>query len=146
MLGPATMKPDSDAYSPSVSEPQDAQLCAGCLHRNVESAHFCAQCGAPMTSYAATGPFESIWAEGHMYRSAVEKPRKLVVVLGVWMLGLTAAASGCSLMKGALDDNGLVAWGGVLFGAGIIAWALLLIAKTTRNYRVVRKLPTACES
>jgi hypothetical protein len=99
-----------------------------------------------MTSYAATGPFESIWAEGHMYRSAVETPRNLVVVLGVWMLGLTAAAAGCSLMKGALEDNGLVAWGGVLFGAGIIAWALLLIAKTTRNYRAVRKLPRACQS
>jgi hypothetical protein len=99
-----------------------------------------------MTSYAATGPFERIWAEGHMYRSAVEKPRKLVVVLGVWMLGLTAVGAGLSAMATGLQGGVGSACAGGLVGTGIIVWALILIAKTTRNYRAVRKLPTACES
>src|SRR5690606_24922835 len=68
------------------SEEDERQLCLACLAPNDLSAHFCTKCGGPMTSYAAAGPIESILAEGYAYRWAVERPRKLTVVLGVWVL------------------------------------------------------------
>src|SRR5690606_2496321 len=71
---------------PPFPEADERELCLACLTPNELSAHFCAQCGAPLTSYAATGPIEYILAEGYAYRRAVERPRSLTVVLGIWLL------------------------------------------------------------
>src|SRR3954464_10914584 len=60
--------------NPEVAE--EKQLCANCMFPNYPEAHFCAKCGAPLSSYASTGPFESLFAEGHVYRQATEQPRK----------------------------------------------------------------------
>src|SRR5690349_8538637 len=90
------MPPETEPLKPSGPHPElpetgEKQLCVSCAVPNEPSAHFCAKCGAPLTSYASTGPFESIFAEGSVYRSAAERPQKLVVFLGMWLIfGLTA--------------------------------------------------------
>ena len=103
---------------------------------NEQSAHFSADCGAPMSSYAATGPFESIFAEGHVYRQAAERPRRFIVVLGVWLIfGMMASAGATLIFIGReLGIEYLIA------GAFLLPISLVMIWKTTRNYFAGRRI------
>jgi hypothetical protein len=56
-------------------EGEESELCISCLKPNVPGTHFCRHCGTPLTSYAATAPFESIFAEGDMWRKAATRGR-----------------------------------------------------------------------
>jgi hypothetical protein len=56
-------------------EVQELEVCISCLKTNVPGTHFCGHCGTPLTSYAATAPFESIFAEGDLWRKAVSQGR-----------------------------------------------------------------------
>src|SRR5207249_693822 len=79
-------------------EGEEKALCTSCMAPNEPSAHFCASCGSPMSPYAATGPFESVLAEGHVYRQAAERPRSIIVVLGIWLtFGMIAVAGAMML-------------------------------------------------
>jgi ribosomal protein L40E len=113
-----------------MNDDQEKALCTSCMASNEPSAHFCAKCGAPLTPYAATGPFESILAEGHVYRQAVEKPRNLVVVLGMWLIfGMIALGAVVMLFVG--RDVGFEY---LIAGAFLLPVSLIMIWKTTRNY------------
>jgi len=61
-------------------------LCLACLESNTPNAHFCRKCGAPLSSYATTAPLEHIYALGWMYRTALSKPARPIVLLGVWLI------------------------------------------------------------
>ena len=125
----------SENSKPGSDDPQNAEeqeLCSKCLAPNQPGSHFCCKCGAPLSSYAATGPFESLFAEGHLYRRATEQPRNLVVVLGVWVIFGTLALAGAAIA--------VISWSmsnhlGVFFGIASFALGAFLLAKTTRNYR-----------
>jgi len=83
-----------------------------------------------MSSYAATGPFEHLFAEGHVYRQATEKPRKFIVVLGVWIIfGMMAIGGAAMLLIG--RNTGIQ---NVVAGALILPISLIMIWKTTRSY------------
>jgi hypothetical protein len=108
----------------------EKQLCVGCLFPNEPLAHFCVKCGAPLSSYAATAPLESRFAEGYAFRAAAERPRSLIVVLGVWLFFGMLAFSGIGIFF--LGHNlGIV----LQIICGFIgAISVALIWKTTRNY------------
>ena len=111
-------------------EDEKQLLCVSCMFPNEPPVHFCAKCGAPMSSYAATGPFESLFAEGHVYRQATERPRRLIVVLGIWIIfGMMAVAGVAMLFIG--REVGLQY---VVVGAFLLPISLVIIWKTTRNY------------
>jgi hypothetical protein len=129
------MSSEPETPSPGSSEVAEKQLCVSCMFPNEPEAHFCAKCGAPMTSYASTGPFESVFAEGAVYRQAAERPRSLIVVLGIWIIFGAFGLTGLVLVAVG-RDSGL---GYVLVGALLIALAVVMIAKTTRNYFTGRK-------
>ena len=95
----------------------------------------CGKCGAPLTPYAATGPFESIFAEGHVYRQAAERPRSFIVVAGIWIIFGAFGLTGVVLVAVGRDSG----FGYVAVGALLIALAVVMIAKTTRNYFTGRK-------
>ena len=99
-----------------------------CMAPNEPSAHFCTKCGAPLSSYASTGPFESLFAEGAVYRQAAGRPRKLIVVLGVWLIFIPMMLSGLAIL------NAGFGFFGALGGVAIIAVSGAMIWKTTRNY------------
>lgn len=125
---------------PNHSEAEsEQQLCISCVAPNDPKAHFCDKCGAPLTSYAATAPFEHLFAEGHVYRQAAERPQRLIVVLGIWVIfgGMALAGLGMLIMGRELGAKYIL---GGLFMSGI---AVALIWKTTRNYlnRDKRSLP-----
>jgi hypothetical protein len=109
---------------------------------NEPSAHFCVKCGAPLTSYAATAPFESQFAQGHAFRQAAEQPRKLIVVLGVWMIfGPIALAGVGFICLNQAPQDAEVGWRifKALMGFILTAIPCLIIWKTTRNYLMRKK-------
>jgi hypothetical protein len=123
--------------NPEVAE--EKQLCANCMFPNYPEAHFCAKCGAPLSSYASTGPFESLFAEGHVYRQATEQPRKLVVVFGIWLIfGVPALGFIVLLVVLRGDWDFRLEVTSALF----IAIAIFMIWKSTRNYFVNRRAQT----
>ena len=121
-------EPEQTPETPA--DTNEKQLCVSCMFPNEPSVHFCAKCGAPLTSYAATGPFEHLFAEGHTYRQAAERPRRLIVVVGVWFIFGTLALAGAALIfiGRELGLQYLIA------GAFFLPVSLAMIWKTTRSY------------
>jgi len=109
---------------------EEKQLCISCLAPNEPLAHFCAKCGAPLSSYASTGFLESAYSEGVVYRAAAERPRKFIVVLGIWIIFGGIALSGAVMLAVGLD-RGIY---DKLVGAAMLAFSLVMIVKTTKNY------------
>lgn len=80
------------------------------------------------------GPYESIFAEGFIYRQASEQPRSLIVVLGMWlMFGMVMLAGAMLIMIRA----GAV-WG--LIGGGLDVISAAILWKTTKNYLARKKV------
>lgn len=128
-LDEARTSPASEAPTPSADEAERA-LCLQCLAPNVPTAHFCGECGAPLSSYAATAPFESLLAEGHAWRRATGNPRRLVVVLGMWLLFAPMVAGSVWLL--AMGQQASVqAWVAAAF---LLPVSVVVLWKTTRNY------------
>ena len=125
------MNADSHSEPDSPQDGEEQELCTQCMACNPPGSHFCRECGAPLSSYAATGPFESLFAEGHLYRRAVEQPQRLVVVLGIWLIFGLMASGGALLLATSWNP---VNFPGVLTGIGMLAISVVLIARTTRNY------------
>lgn len=124
------MSPEPDHSPEPATDGDEKQLCVSCMAPNEPSAHFCAKCRAPLSSYASTGPFESVFAEGAVYRQAAERPRSLIVVLGVWLIfGIIGLAGLVMIVMG--RDMGI---GTMAFGACMLAISVALIWKSTRNY------------
>lgn len=122
----STAGPDADLARP---------LCISCATPNDPVDNFCQHCGAPMTSYASTGPFESLFSEGRAYREAADHPRSLVVLLGVWLLFGVMFLGGLLLTTPAMKGDYLMAIPGVL-----LLWvSLMMLVKTTRNFVTSRK-------
>jgi hypothetical protein len=119
-------------------ESEEKQLCINCMAPNEPSAHFCIKCGAPLSSYASTGPYESIFAEGFLYRQAAEHPRKLIVVLGVWLIfGLMAVGGVFSIAY--VQEFGFAF---AIGGGAMLAFSVTMIWKTTRNYLARKPVDT----
>ena len=53
----------SSSQMPEAPESQEQELCLQCLEPNLPGTHFCRKCGGQLTAYAATGPFEALFAE-----------------------------------------------------------------------------------
>ena len=68
------------------SQAGDAVVCPKCLLANSPTAAFCADCGAPIGMVAAVDPLQHIYAEGFAYRSAVDGPPNLIVLVGMWLI------------------------------------------------------------
>jgi predicted amidophosphoribosyltransferase len=67
-----TLSPPSAVREEAGSE---RELCISCLQPNPPGTHFCRHCGTPLTAYAATAPFESVFAEGDFWRKALRPGR-----------------------------------------------------------------------
>ena len=120
----------NDLDTPVDSESGEKQLCVKCMFPNDPLAHFCGKCGAPLSPYAATGPFESVFAEAHVYRQASESPRNVIVLLGVWLMFGTLALAGLTLLV-ISRSMGIIPGA---MGAFFLMISLDMLWKTTRNY------------
>jgi predicted amidophosphoribosyltransferase len=79
------MKANSTESSAQDEAKSELEVCISCLKTNSPGTAFCRHCGTPLTSYAATAPFESIFAEGDFWRKAVRrakgKPLRRILIL-----------------------------------------------------------------
>lgn len=115
----------------------EKQLCLSCTARNEPEAHFCAECGAPLTSYASTAPFERIFAEGSVYRKATDSPQSFIVVFGVWLICLPLAVGGLILLFSPVGGLFLS-----LISVLLICFSVTFIWKSTRNYLTGKRNPS----
>ncbi|WP_367873991.1 hypothetical protein [Luteolibacter sp. Populi] len=95
------INPPRDAAGDATEEvtiPDGRDICLNCMAPYGPLMDFCAGCGAPLTSFASTQPFERTLAEGYAYRQAVESPRKLIVVAGIWLIFVPMAIAGAGLL------------------------------------------------
>jgi len=133
-------------------------LCPSCLAPTELLQHFCAECGSPLTSHAEIDPLGRIYSMGYTFGKAVDRPRRLIVLIGMWcifalpillitivLVALIAQRPEYSLP----DDGGLLDWGGtsgwsvswavggvfsVLFLLGFVLLYGAIVVKTTKNY------------
>jgi len=69
-----------------------ADLCIHCLKPVGYNASFCNHCRAPLSFLAGNVPYYSVFAQGFIFRTAVQEPKNLTTVLGVWaMFGYMAS-------------------------------------------------------
>jgi hypothetical protein len=121
------------------SEPHGSVVCPKCLRSNSTTAAFCADCGAPIGMVAAVDPIQQIHAEGFAYRSAVDGPPKLIILIGMWLLfGPLALMGPTLLIDGA--SNGIPK--AILFNI-LSACSAIILYRTTRNYIVKSRLARA---
>ena len=124
------MKSNTPDATASQVDSDPLPLCLTCLEKNSTEAHFCTQCGAPMTSYACSGPFEYTRAQGHLCREAAERPRRLLVVVGVWLIFAPIAGVGWLML--ALGRGAEVV--GLVEGLAMAAIATGILWRSTRSY------------
>lgn len=129
----------------TAAQRQKTAVFPGCATPNYEDVHFCEQCGAPLTSYAATAPFESTLARGYAYRNAVTAKPSPVVLIGVWLTMLPLAiVSGLALLGSlsflvlAIAHLHLAGIIGAVFASGgsfVLFWISAgILVRVTRNY------------
>ena len=73
---------------PPTEEERDSFENELCIHRvqpNAPLVKFCRHCRAPLHPLAAINPFERIYATGFIWRTAAQKPHRLIVVIGVYL-------------------------------------------------------------
>ena len=130
------MNPTENTAPSPDTEVVERELCRTCLEPNEPGATFCKDCGAPLSSYAATGPFETLLTEGHLYRQAAEHPQKLIVVLGMWVIFGFTAVAGVAAFSVNLPRSGSV--GAEILGLGMFGISCAILWRTTRNYFRIR--------
>ena len=79
----------------------EQEVCLSCLRLTAPGTHFCPHCGTPLTTYATTAPFESVFAEGDFWRKAVSQarhhPLRRVLLFAFLLLIVAAILSGMVL-------------------------------------------------
>ncbi len=126
------VNPNSEANGPAREPHPDGVVCPKCLHANSEAAAFCADCGAPIGMVATIDPIQHIHAEGFGYRSAVEGPPKLIIVIGMWLIFGPTVLVVPFIIR---DASSFGDPGSIFFGLIVLCYAIILY-RTTKNYIV----------
>ena len=122
------MSTESEPPDPS----EEGVLCPKCLLANPPSAAFCSDCGAPIGMVTTVDPMQQIYSEGFAYRSAVDGPPRLIVVIGMWMIfGPMALLPLVPLFTriASVDSEEIV----YLF---LALFSIVILYRTTKNYVV----------
>lgn len=81
----------------------EQEVCLSCLQLIVPGTHFCPHCGTPLSTYATTAPFESVFAEGDFWRKALSQARwhpfRRVLHFALLLLLLAGILSGMLLPR-----------------------------------------------
>lgn len=117
--------PHTDGRAPDHGH--EHEICVQCFTDNTPGVNFCRKCGAPLSSHAAIGPFEHLFAEGFIYRKAAADPRRLIVVIG--MCGIFGATT----LSFAILAAGYWRAGHLVWALGAMAVAVLCASIATRT-------------
>jgi len=129
-----------------LEETEGVPICLNCAAPLAKGENFCKKCGAPASFAAMSMPYESVLARGFAARQASTKPRKLIVVIGMWVWMAPMFLIFSIGFLGTLYDACGVVWQANPIRAtlghlavlavcgGLATIAGTLIYKTTRNY------------
>lgn len=126
-------------------------VCTACGKPQAEGRHLCEHCGAPLTPFAHTDWLLGVQSRGFAARQATTEPRKLIVVVGMWlwMLPMLVVMSGVAIMAimGLREAWVREPWMLVpclfmlVLGAGMACLAATILFRTTRSFLVQRGRP-----
>jgi hypothetical protein len=121
----------------------DKILCPSCLTENDPKDVFCSKCNASIGQQATIDPVTSAISEGRAMTDAIRQPKKLIIVIGMWLFYGTAIAVYLIILIGTqykdIIDFGIFnAWPFVIFGT-LILFCLFFPILTTRNYLRYKK-------
>ncbi len=126
-------------------------LCTACGKPQSRASHLCEHCGAPLTAFAHTDWVLGIQSRGFAAYQATHAPRKLIVVIGMWMWMLPMLCVG--LLMGFTAAGGLLEsypkglWEIALalllmsLGTGLVLLSGMILVRTTYTY--FHQLPSA---
>jgi hypothetical protein len=122
------------AAAADVQDGPERLSCPHCLEANDPQAPFCVSCGSPIGDTVTLDPLKQIRAQGWVCLAAVNRPYRLLVLVGLWLLLLPPLAVALALAgTGAAADGGgtAVLLLQLLGGGGATA---VILGKATRNY------------
>ena len=111
----------------------DKVVCQSCLHENKPGAAFCEKCNAPVGQHATTDPVQSAIAEGRSLSDGINRPVKLIIVIGIWLLFVPYVFIYLTIASVSIRDGDIFNPFAIGFGLLGIAFGFLIV-KTTRNY------------
>ena len=121
-------------------------LCPNCLAVNEPLAHFCRECGTPMTSHAEIDPLGQIYAIGDTCWKATRGRSSLIVLIGMWLIfgtPLVVLSIVLLMLLMAMTSDEILGllpqplFGGILkmlVILGICGIYVAILIKTTKNY------------
>jgi hypothetical protein len=112
-------------------------LCPNCQEENEIERIYCKNCNYPIGTNATTDPVQSAIAEGTGIGKGIKSPKKLIIVIGMWLLFGVFAVVYLFLATMTLADNLLNPMGILLTVLAIIFLAIAIF--TTINYGKYRK-------
>jgi len=120
-------------------------LCPNCLAPNDPHAYFCFQCSTPLTSHAEIDPIARIYATGDTWRKAKNRPTKLIIVLGMWLIFVPSIFVGIVFLYSVVMGEPLVDRSLIFIRLPVTLVGVVLLGailwKTTINY--LRSKPTS---
>ncbi len=134
-----------DPHNASEEQPEQI-LCPSCLLKNSPLAHFCTECGAPLSALSVIGPWERIQATGFVYREAVSGRPKKIILLGIWLLffpGVISSAFWIGVLLFPPAEDGWSHLGTIALVAGVCAICAGILIRATTNYFRKTKAPEA---
>ena len=61
-------------------------VCPSCIHENQPYVDYCENCGAPISPTVNYDPYKRIASQGWLYRKSASEPRRLITVIGMWLI------------------------------------------------------------
>ena len=122
----------------SPSKESQLSICTSCGKPQTWPGHLCAHCGAPLTPFAHSDPVLGIQSRGFAAHQATHEPRKLIVVIGMWLWMLPLLILGLMMLCGSIAGfvYGEIIAALLMFGMGAGATWLsgTILMRTTRSY------------
>ena len=118
------------------------ELCIHCCEANAPLVKFCRHCRAPLHPLAAINPYERVHALGFIWRAAANKPRNVMVLIGIYLYFVPSLLFHVCYLWGIYRDS---LWGhpnfvfSSIFSALVVvlisaALSFMMLLKTTVNY------------
>ncbi|GAG05518.1 unnamed protein product, partial [marine sediment metagenome] len=147
MLGAAARKREAPVQRTGLPARRNVDegrpLCPDCLAVNEPLAHFCRECGTPMTSHAEIDPLGQIYAIGDTCWKATRRPSSPIVLVGMWLIFATPLVVLLIALLMVMTSDKIPGFtpqplfGGILKMLAILGICGIYIAiliKTTKNY------------
>ena len=115
----------------NIANSNNKKTCPNCLAANGISADFCSECGYPIGDFVNIDPLGQIQSQGHLFRKAADKPRSLIIVLGLWTYFGTTAIGIAVIIFFSNEEFPFLA-NAFFIGTGLLSCAILY--KATKNY------------